>query len=1088
MEYLIGQTLLGRYDINKLLGKGGMGAVFQARDQELERDVAIKLMHPEYAHRPDFTVRFRHEAIAAARMDHPGIVKVHDFSASQPYHFLVMEFIPGVNLRHMLQRLERDRQWITLAQAVQIVCESADALAYAHQMKVLHRDIKPANIMLKEQNIRIGTGGASIRPVITDLGLAKLQDSGLQTLAGTSAGGTPAYMSPEQAQGQPVDARSDVYSLGVLLFELALGRRPFPIQSGPDAVRYHVHEPLPQPSSIRPDVDPALETILQTALAKRPHQRYPSAAALADALQAVNLDALATSVPPSAPHGSANLYTLHKQNLDRSPVLMTPSPQSQAGSSTTAQIRIIRPDGSIDSVPFAGSVMRIGRGNDNDVVLSDSQVSRHHALVERAGRTFRITDQDSGNGVMLGHQRIQPNQSVRWMPDRALRIGSYTLFLQIGDDSGPQDLMMEGMVFKGKNFRDETPRTTIEMDRVEPKPQTLWDRIPVPRIDPKLIGEVPLSLIIGVMLLLFLIAAGYLVSRPTLLRRMGPESTFISEGGVAPDLESSDREDIPVNTDTLTIALTAVQTFTPMPSTQTGTSSPLSTSTSKPVQAATLITTPTNRPTATTIPTYAPYTVTPDWTRTASFHQTTTPVAWATDSPTSTETVISTTSYTSTPFFTMTASAQSEGAILATGGTSIISTTVPILLSAPMSTPNLPALSSLDGYITFVSDRHGNDEIYVMNADGSNPTRLTNNEIIDRSPSWSPDGSRITFSSNRDGNYEIYVMNADGSNPIRLTNSESVDLWPRWSPDGSRIIFVSNRDGNRDIYVMNADGSNPIPLTTSLVNDEDASWSPDGSQIAFSSNRDGNYEIYVMNADGSEQTRLTNELATDWWPRWSPDGSHIIFHSDRDNNWEIYVMNTDGSEPINLTNNKARDMNAIWSPDGSIIAFNSERDGNYEIYMMNTDGSMPTNLTNNRAEDYLFDWNSRNDEWQPTVQAIQATTPVSIATAAFQPTFTYTSTPSSDSTVPPQVQPRPNEVKLIEPEDGIIFERQVEFSWTLSEFAGNEAQSVRAPLSDYYFEVIVFDEPGTSGKGMAAAAKRMAVTSTLAHCKETPLL
>jgi hypothetical protein len=172
--------------------------------------------------------------------------------------------------------------------------------------------------------------------------------------------------------------------------------------------------------------------------------------------------------------------------------------------------------------------------------------------------------------------------------------------------------------------------------------------------------------------------------------------------------------------------------------------------------------------------------------------------------------------------------------------------------------------------IAFTSNRDGNWEIYVMNADGSGVTRLTNNPAEDDLPSWSPDGRRIAFASNRDGNREIYVMNADGSGQINLTNNPAYDGVPSWSPDGRRIAFVSNRDGNREIYVMNADGSGQINLTNNPAYDDLPSWSLDGRRIAFVSNRDGNREIYVMNADGSGVTRLTNNPAWDEWPAWSP--------------------------------------------------------------------------------------------------------------------------------------------------------------------------------------------------------------------------
>ena len=260
--------------------------------------------------------------------------------------------------------------------------------------------------------------------------------------------------------------------------------------------------------------------------------------------------------------------------------------------------------------------------------------------------------------------------------------------------------------------------------------------------------------------------------------------------------------------------------------------------------------------------------------------------------------------------------------------------------------------------ILFASDRDGNWEIYVMEADGANQINLTNDPFSDLEPAWSPDRGRIAYNHAGD----IYVMDSDGGNKTRLTFDGSDDLMPAWSPDGSKIAFTSKRDGNHEIYAMNADGSQKVRLTNSPGRDEVPAWSPDGKKIAFASDREENFEIYVMDADGFNVINLTLNSAFDYQPDWSPDGSKIAFMTTGrgaygGNNSEIYVMNADGSKPVNLTNHGHFDADPTWSPDGKKIAFESHRITNIqEVWVMNADGSNPANLTNGPTGDLQPDW------------------------------------------------------------------------------------------------------------------------------------
>ncbi|MCU1268376.1 MAG: exported protein of unknown function [Acidobacteria bacterium] len=273
--------------------------------------------------------------------------------------------------------------------------------------------------------------------------------------------------------------------------------------------------------------------------------------------------------------------------------------------------------------------------------------------------------------------------------------------------------------------------------------------------------------------------------------------------------------------------------------------------------------------------------------------------------------------------------------------------------------------------IVFGSSRFGgNHDIYVMDTNGSNQTRLTTNAAYDDQPKWSPDGSKIVFMSNRDGNFEIYSMNADGSNQTRLTNNPAADGFPAWSPDGSKIAFVNGdlrAPESFEIFVMNADGNNRIRLTNDSLIDGVPAWSPDGTKIVFMSGagsvfNPNAFEIFVMNADGTNRTQLTSNSVADGQPSYSPDGSKILFASGdamNPNGVEIFVMNANGSNRTQLTTNSITDGFPSWSPDGSKIVFAGGSVGDettVEIFTMDATGGNRTQLTTNSSLDWFADW------------------------------------------------------------------------------------------------------------------------------------
>jgi TolB protein len=214
-------------------------------------------------------------------------------------------------------------------------------------------------------------------------------------------------------------------------------------------------------------------------------------------------------------------------------------------------------------------------------------------------------------------------------------------------------------------------------------------------------------------------------------------------------------------------------------------------------------------------------------------------------------------------------------------------------------------------------------------------SRMAPSATRDGAPSWSPDGSRIAFFSERDGNSELYVMNADGTNATRLTRQPSSEGYPQFSPEGRSIAFDSDREGNFDIFVMDADGTNVRRVTRHPARDLAASWSPDGRTLVFMSDRAGSgFDIYSIQRDGTNERRLTS-TSSSWFPVYSRDGSKLAFHVERD----VHIMPAGGGALQRLTTDPANGMHPSWSPDGRRIAFMSWRNGRTELFLMNADGS-----------------------------------------------------------------------------------------------------------------------------------------------------
>lgn len=316
---------LGRYHILERIGMGGMARVYKGKDTNLDRLIAIKIMHEHLASQPNFQERFQREAKLVASLNHPQIVQVYDFdtlnTGGQITSYMVMPYIAGPTLRDIIDEARRRKVRLPHTRVSAIISDLCAALGYAHQNGMVHRDVKPGNILFNEQK----------QAVLTDFGIARLKEAAQLTTEGATVG-TPQYLSPEQASGLPVDARSDLYAVGVILFELLTGEPPFDDSSTIALLLKHLNSPVPSVCQILGMQNPALDALIQKALAKNPDERFQTAAEFATDVQQIlgqrtatgrTTDLVPTTVLPSLDIGRTPITSSSPSNSNVVPA--TPS-------------------------------------------------------------------------------------------------------------------------------------------------------------------------------------------------------------------------------------------------------------------------------------------------------------------------------------------------------------------------------------------------------------------------------------------------------------------------------------------------------------------------------------------------------------------------------------------------------------------------------------------------------------------------------------------------------------------------------------------------------------------------------------------
>jgi serine/threonine protein kinase len=412
MAEMIGRTI-DHYRLEAMLGDGGMGTVYRAYDLKLERHVALKIMHPHFARRPEFRARLRQEAKTLASLDHPSIVRVLDYGENDSMAYIAMEFVSGGSLRAHLQRLQERRQYLPLEQSLQVGYQIADALSYAHNQGLIHRDVKPSNIILKRLSQPEEPGEQPFRAVLTDFGLVKLLQGDSLTQSGVTLG-TPAYMSPEQCEGQDLDGRSDIYSLGIVLYELLTNRLPFQFNSLAEAIAAHMRGEMPDPvRQLRPEVPSVVDAIVTRSLAKNPADRFATAEAMSTALR-------------SAVYSLSDSPTRVLPDIDREAMLGQEAAEAPPGYGL-----IISTPGYDDTeMELTQPTITLGRDSENDVVLPADGVSRYHARLQATTTGWTVLDLGGVNGTRLNGERIATGEAAPIRAGDRIQIGPYELILQ----------------------------------------------------------------------------------------------------------------------------------------------------------------------------------------------------------------------------------------------------------------------------------------------------------------------------------------------------------------------------------------------------------------------------------------------------------------------------------------------------------------------------------------------------------------------------------------------------------------------------------------------------------------------------------
>ena len=405
----VGGRIIGGYQLAEEIGQGGAAVVYRAFQPQLERWVAIKVLNIEESGGRQFLRRFRREARAIAALRHPNILNIHDYGEDQGEAYIVMEYVEGGSLQQRIATPPAD-----CTEAVNLVIPVGDALAYAHSKGIVHRDVKPGNILLARPDW----------PLLADFGLVKVADAQQKLTQPGSILGTAIYLSPEQVAGEEVDQQTDIYSLGIVLYELLTGKPPFRSDSPAESMMLRMYEPPASPCQYNANVSKSLETVLLRALERDPKARYPAMDVFVNDLKrVVEQSRRVASQSPAPVTARMTTMRLEDQAGLAGPRLFIATSGVALSMPLLDEVLIGRMDPLLQQPPDL-DLQPYGGGS--------AGVSRHHARFLRRQEGWFLEDLQSTNGTYVNEVRLLPRRPVRLHSGDLVRFAQLTLIFEEG--------------------------------------------------------------------------------------------------------------------------------------------------------------------------------------------------------------------------------------------------------------------------------------------------------------------------------------------------------------------------------------------------------------------------------------------------------------------------------------------------------------------------------------------------------------------------------------------------------------------------------------------------------------------------------